>query len=90
MTTAADGSFAVWDMRPPPAKASMTGIKKRNTAQQLPIVVDPYSHLNLIWKPLLKANMLQAGDSGHLHNPSRISLGKYILTGLLLLKYYNR
>lgn len=75
LTTAADGSFAVWDMRPPPQKASMTGLKKRGQKEQEQKETDPYAHLNLFWKPLLKAN-LQNGDSG-VHNPTKISLPKF-------------
>lgn len=75
LTTAADGSFAVWDMRPPPQKASMTGLKKRGQKEQEQKETDPYAHLNLFWKPILKAN-LQNGDSG-VHNPTKISLPKF-------------
>ena len=75
LTTAADGSFAVWDMRPPPQKASMTGLKKRGQKEQEQKETDPYAHLNLFWKPILKAN-LQNGDS-RVHNPTKISLPKF-------------
>ena len=73
-TTAADGSLAVWDLRPPAPKASMTGLKKRNQKETTEnINQNPYSHLNLFWKPLMKANMQSATGSIN-HNPMRISL----------------
>lgn len=62
-------------MRPPPQKASMTGLKKRGQKEQEQKETDPYAHLNLFWKPILKAN-LQNGDSG-VHNPTKISLPKF-------------
>ena len=86
LTTAADGSFAVWDMRPPPQKASMTGLKKRGQKEQEQKETDPYAHLNLFWKPLLKAN-LQNGDSG-VHNPTKISLPKF--NGETIKEFYKK
>ena len=53
----------------------MTGLKKRGQKEQEQKETDPYAHLNLFWKPLLKAN-LQNGDSG-VHNPTKISLPKF-------------
>ena len=35
----------------------MTGIKKRNTMQQTATEFDPYAHLNLVWKPLIKESL---------------------------------
>ena len=52
----------------------MTGLKKRNQKEATePENVNPYAHLNLVWKPLMKANMQSATGSIN-HNPMRISL----------------
>ncbi|CBY12836.1 unnamed protein product [Oikopleura dioica] len=56
-TTSTDGSYAIWDMRPPPVKKSMTQLKKKKLAEQDPLELDPWAHLNLVWKPLLKATL---------------------------------
>ncbi|CBY12494.1 unnamed protein product [Oikopleura dioica] len=69
-TTSTDGSYAIWDMRPPPVKKSMTQLKKKKLGEQDPLEVDPWAHLNLVWKPLLKAT-LSKGENGS-HRPSRV------------------
>ena len=61
-------------MRPPVAKKSRTGLRKRGQKEEAtPVVVDPWAHLNLVWKPILKASV-QRGDTGGVHNPFRISV----------------
>jgi hypothetical protein len=71
-TTSSDGSYAIWDMRPPPVKKSMTQLKKKKLGEQDALEVDPWAHLNLVWKPLLKAT-LSKGENGS-HRPSRYVL----------------
>ncbi|CAG5111945.1 Oidioi.mRNA.OKI2018_I69.chr2.g6214.t1.cds [Oikopleura dioica] len=69
-TTSSDGSYAIWDLRPPPVKKSMTQLKKKKPGAEDPLEIDPWAHLNLVWKPLLKAT-LSKGENG-CHRPSRI------------------
>ena len=68
-TTSSDGSYAIWDLRPPPVKKSMTQLKKKKPGAEDPLEIDPWAHLNLVWKPLLKAT-LSKGENG-CHRPSR-------------------
>lgn len=89
-SVATDGTFGVWDLRPPVAKKSRTGLNRKNRAQKeesTPIQIDPWVHLNLVWKPLLKAS-IQRGDTGGLHNPFRISILPISTDGTLRTEYF--
>jgi len=88
-SVATDGSFAIWDIRPPPAKKSRAQLNKRNRAQkeEAPTQVDPWAHLNLVWKPLLRA-IIPRGDTGGHHNPVRVSILPIAPDGSLRNEYF--
>ena len=88
-SVATDGSFAIWDIRPPPAKKSRAQINKRNRAakEETTTTVDPWAHLNLVWKPLLRAT-ISRGDTGGHHNPVRVSILPIANDGSLRNEYF--
>lgn len=51
------------------------------------IEVDPWAHLNLVWKPLLRA-IIPRGDTGGHHNPVRVSILPIAPDGSLRNEYF--
>ncbi|XP_043376228.1 dynein axonemal intermediate chain 3 isoform X3 [Dermochelys coriacea] len=75
VTCSPDCSILFWDLRAPKAtiQSSFEKVKEEKAIEAPPDVPTTFKHLNLSWRPLIKANLSKSDTNGD-YSPTKISL----------------
>ncbi|XP_074817507.1 dynein axonemal intermediate chain 3 isoform X2 [Natator depressus] len=75
VTCSPDCSILFWDLRAPKAtiQSSFEKVKEEKVIEAPPDVPTTFKHLDLSWRPLIKANLSKSDTSGD-YSPTKISL----------------